>query len=96
MMISSTWRTSIVRIARGCRPGEPHRLSGWLWRLACFRADELQSARAAMLIKLASSECGDPTRTDSTDRTSAGEDRILSLIGINGLELQMRNVLSHD
>ena len=32
---------------------------------------------------------------DSTDRTNAGEDRILSLIGINGLELQMRNVLSH-
>jgi glycosyltransferase involved in cell wall biosynthesis len=32
---------------------------------------------------------------DSTDRTNAGEDRILSLIGINELELQMRNVLSH-
>jgi hypothetical protein len=32
---------------------------------------------------------------DSTDRTNPGEDRILSLIGINGLELQMRNVLSH-
>jgi hypothetical protein len=42
--------------------------------------------------KLASSACRDPTRTD---RTNAGENRILSLIGINGLELQMRNALSH-
>jgi hypothetical protein len=32
---------------------------------------------------------------DSADHTNAGEDRILSLIGINVLELQMRNVLSH-
>ncbi len=32
---------------------------------------------------------------DSTDRTNAGEDCVLSLIGINVLELQMRNVLRH-
>jgi len=32
---------------------------------------------------------------DSTDCTNAGEDPILSLIGINVLELQMRNVLSY-
>jgi hypothetical protein len=32
---------------------------------------------------------------DSTDCTNAGEGRILSLIGINVLELQMRNVLSY-
>lgn len=33
---------------------------------------------------------------DSTDSTTAGEDRILSLIGINVPKLQMRNVLSND
>ena len=32
---------------------------------------------------------------DSTDCTNASEEHILSLIGINVLELQMRNVLSH-
>jgi len=32
---------------------------------------------------------------DSTGRTTAGEYRILSLIGVNVLELQTRNVLSH-
>ena len=32
---------------------------------------------------------------DPTDRTNAGGDCVLSLIVINGLELQMHNVLSH-
>ena len=32
---------------------------------------------------------------DSTDCTNAGEGRILSLIGINVRELQVRNALSH-
>ena len=32
---------------------------------------------------------------DSTDRTNAGEDTILSLIGIDVLQLQMRNVPIH-
>ena len=32
---------------------------------------------------------------DSADCKSAGEDHISSLIGINMLELQMRNVLSY-
>jgi hypothetical protein len=46
----------------------------------------------AAIHKLASSGCRDPARTD---RTNAGEDPVLSLISINRLELQMRNVLSH-
>jgi hypothetical protein len=32
---------------------------------------------------------------DSADRTNGGEDRILSLIGINVLEHQMHSMLSH-
>jgi hypothetical protein len=103
MMISTTWRTSIVMIARGCqrmvfeltlvRRALPD-LSGWPWRLACFRLTSC---------KVGAPPCSStgffwvraPTRTDSNERTNAGEDRILSLIGMTGLELQMRNVLSH-